>query len=72
MLFNKAWHEECIPVEWGRGMIVPLFKGGDKTDCGNYRGIALLSIVGKVFTRVINGRLMPFMEREELVEAGGV
>ena len=71
MLFNKAWREECIPVEWGRGMIVPLFKGGDKTDCGNYRGIALLSIVGKVFTRVINGRLMPFMEREELVEEQG-
>ena len=49
-----------------------MYKGdGGKEDCGNYRGIALLSIVGKLFARILNGRLVPFLEEHELVEEQG-
>ena len=38
--------------------IVTLYKNkGDRCDCNNYRGISLLSIVGKVFARVTLTRL---------------
>ena len=38
--------------------IVNLFKNkGDRNDCNNYHGISLLSIVGKVFARVVLARL---------------
>ena len=38
--------------------IVTLFKNkGDRGDCNNYRGISLLSIVGKAFTQVVLARL---------------
>ena len=38
--------------------IVTLYKNkGDRSDCNNYRGISLLSIVGKVFARVTLNRL---------------
>ena len=38
--------------------IITLYKNkGEKSDCNNYRGISLLSIVGKVFARVVLGRL---------------
>ena len=38
--------------------IVTLFKNkGDRSDCNNYRGISLLSVVDKVFTRVVLARL---------------
>ena len=34
--------------------IITLYKNkGDCSDCNNYRGISLLSIVGKVFARVV-------------------
>ncbi len=34
--------------------IITLYKNkGDRSDCNNYRGISLLSTVGKVFTRVV-------------------
>ena len=34
-------------MKWREGLIVSLFKKGDKEDPGNYRGITLLSVVGK-------------------------
>ena len=34
-----------------------MFKKGDRSDCGSYRGISLLSAVGKVFADVVLQRL---------------
>ena len=48
-LFSVVWHEETILRQWREGLIVNLFKKGDKEDPSNYRGITLLSVVGKVF-----------------------
>ena len=48
-LFTVIWREEFVPPQWREGLIVNLFKKGDKEDPGNYRGITLLSVVGKVF-----------------------
>ena len=44
--------------------IVTLYKNkGDRSDCNSYRGISLLSIVGKVFVRVILARLQVLAAR---------
>ena len=38
--------------------MVPLYKGkGDMYECSNFRGISLLSVVGKVYGRVIINRI---------------
>ena len=44
-------------------MIKPLYKGKGSRDCAdNYRGITLLSCVGKLFTAVLNDRVTSFIE----------
>ena len=44
--------------------IITLYKQkGDKGDCNNYRGILLLSVLGKVFARVILPRLQILADR---------
>ena len=44
--------------------IITLYKNkGERSDCNNYRGISLLSIVGKVYARVILSRLQKLAER---------
>ena len=48
-LFSVIWREEIVPPQWREGLIVNLFKKGDKEVPGNYRGITLLSVVGKFF-----------------------
>ena len=42
-LFNKIWEEERIPKDWEVGIVIPLFKKGDISNCSNYREITLLS-----------------------------
>ena len=47
LLHSVVWHAEIVPPQWREGLIVNLFKKGDKEVPGNYRGITLL---GKVFS----------------------
>ena len=46
-----------VPVDWIIDCMVPLCKGkGDVHKCSNFRGISLLSVVEKVYGRIlING-----------------
>ena len=42
---------------------VPLHKGkGDKSECGNSRGISLLNVVGKLYGRVLIKRVRAGIE----------
>ena len=47
-LFSVIWQEEIVPRQWREGLIVNIFKKGDREDPANYRGITLLSVVGSV------------------------
>ena len=50
----SAWNTSIIPNDWKRGHVVPLWKGkGDRQDCNNFRGVMLLSVLGKVFAWII-------------------
>ena len=36
--------------DWMSAVIVPLYRAkGERTECNNYRGISLLSVVGKLY-----------------------
>ena len=48
-LFSVIWREEIVPLQWREGLMVNLFKKGDKEYQGKYRGITLLNVVGNVF-----------------------
>ena len=56
-LIVEIWRTQEVPQDWKNASIVPLFKKGDRKECGNYRGISLLSIVGKILSRVLLNRI---------------
>jgi hypothetical protein len=56
-LIIQIWKEGEVPQAWKDASIVTIFKKGDRTECGNYRGISLLSIASKIFARVLLNRL---------------
>ena len=70
LLFAVIWHEEFVPPQWREGLIVNLFKKGDTEDPGNYRGITLLSVVGKVFCKVLNERLVKYLDSGQVLQEG--
>ena len=57
LLFSRCWKAGQVPREWREGMVVPIYKKGDPLECSNYRGITLLSVVGKVFASVLRERV---------------
>nr|CAH7719234.1 unnamed protein product [Callosobruchus chinensis] len=63
-LLNKAWEEKQIPDDWKIGIIIPIHKKGDSMDCNNYRGITLLSVLSKVYERLLNKKLREHIERD--------
>lgn len=53
-----VWRSGRAPVEWKRALVAPLYKGkGAKDQPGNYRGISLLSIPGKVYASILLHRV---------------
>lgn len=61
-LFQDVWLQETFPDDWNTGTIVKIPKKGDLTRCDNWRGITLLSVPSKVFTRVILNRIKGVVE----------
>ena len=62
-MFNIVLKSGIVPDAWCMGAIIPLYKGkGSKDDLDNYRGITLLSCIGKLFTSLLNKRLTQFLE----------
>ena len=63
-LLSLCWREGEVPQDMRDANIVTLFKNkGDPSDCNNYRGVSLLSVVGKVFARVVLARQQILADR---------
>ena len=61
---SSVWQERAVPKDWVDAIIVPIPKKGNLRSCDNWRGIALLEVVGKMVARIVQGRLQRLAERE--------
>jgi len=81
-LYRKIAHEICNPVTclintmistasfpalFKFAVITPIFKKGDKELCKNYRPIAILHNLSKVFERVIYNRMLSFCNKYNIL-----
>ena len=60
-LFNIVLKSKVFPDNWNISLQSPLHKGGDPLDTNNYRGISLISCLGKCFTAIMAERLYYFV-----------
>ena len=66
-IFNNIWQSGEFPDSWREAIIIPLPKPGkDATNPSNYRPIALTSCLCKTLERMINSRLIWYLESNNL------
>ena len=63
-LFNKCLKESCFPDCWKVSSVVPVFKNvGERSTAKNYCPVSLLSLVSKVFEKLVNNRIVGHLEK---------
>ena len=68
---RRIWDAEMKPQEWECGTIIKIPKKGDLKDCGNWRGITLTSIVGKLLSLIVLQRIQDALDRRLRDEQAG-
>ena len=61
-IFNCSLTSGIFPQKWKDAVVIPVFKKGDVNIMDNYRPIALLPVLSKVFEKIIVAQLVKFVE----------
>ena len=63
-LFNNCLKKSCFPDCWKVWSVVLVFKNvGERPTAKNYRSVSLLSVVSKVFEKLVNNRIVDHLEK---------
>ena len=63
-LFNKCLKVSCFPDCWKVSSVVSVFKNvGKRSTAKNYCPVSILSVVSKVFQKVVNSRIVDHLEK---------
>lgn len=57
-MFNQSLSSGVFPELWKKSFIVPLYKSGCRSNVENYRGIAKLSAIPKLFEQLISRKIV--------------
>ena len=61
IIFNKSTKHGIFPKNLKIGKVCPIYKGkGSKSDPDNYRPISLLSVIARLFEKLIHEQLFPY------------
>ena len=61
IIFNSSLANGIYPDDWKSASVTPLFKHGERSNIDKYRPISVVSVVGKVFERIIYNQLFAYL-----------
>lgn len=61
--FNKIIDTEQVPSDWAHVARFMLYINGDISDPANYRSLAMINAITKVFISIIKNRILSWIER---------
>ena len=66
VLFNRSIDAGIFPDCFKQALVVPIHKKGDIGEISNYRPVALLPIIGKLFEQLVHCQLSTFLTENQL------
>ena len=63
---QQIWKTQQWSQDWNRSVFIPIPKKGNAKECSNYCMIALISYAGKVMLKILQARLLQYMNCELL------
>ena len=66
-VINLSLLQGVVPDDLKSARVVPIFKKNDKTSVGNYRPVSILSIVSKVFEKVVYDQVESYFKDNKLL-----
>ena len=66
-MISKSLHSGTFPDDWKCARVTPLFKQGEASDLNNYRPISVISVIAKVFERIVCDQLYNFLSNEDII-----
>ena len=66
-LFNLSFDTGIFPDSWKVATVIPLYKGGDKSNVGNFRPVSLLPIPGKLLEKIAHNKLSTFLNNHGVI-----
>ena len=61
---QQIWKTQQWPQDWKRSVFIPIPKKGNDKKCTNYRTIALISHASKVMLKILQARLLQYVNCE--------
>ena len=61
---SAIWKTQQCPQDWKRSVFTPIPKKGNAKECLNYCTIALISHASKVMLKILQARLLQYVNRE--------
>ena len=62
ILFNRSLSLGYFPSKWKSSYVTPIYKKGNRSDVGNYRCIAKLPAIAKLFESLVFDEIKPILE----------
>ena len=66
-LYNQSLTSGCIPKDWSRALISPVYKKGYVHEASNYRPVSLTSVACKILEHIVCKHLLDHLERHNLL-----
>lgn len=66
-LANLCFNTGVFPSSLKRSIVTPVYKSGDRADVNNYRPISVLTSISKIIEKILNSRLVSFLDKFKII-----
>ena len=66
-IFNQSLRDGCVPLDWKKANIAPIYKKDDKHLASNYRPISLTCVCSKLMEHIVVHHLMEHLDSNNIL-----